>query len=260
MISLRSLALILVVLAPVSLHAEEAPALPDGKELLQKMNDAMGCDALAKTKNMQIQGTFSMPAQKIEGKLELKGAPPDMQLLSMEMPGLGALLGGYDGTNAWSSNPVEGPRILEGDVAASAAFDASYLGECDLSRYPEITTTEKTEFDGRAAYAISVVPTVGNPRTFFIDAENSMPLGSKRVEKTPMGDIPVTITNRGFKQFEGVTVPGSTQQEMMGMVQVMTFDSVKFNVEPAPDFSLPAEVKALLEDSKTSDVKDGTAE
>ena len=81
----------------------------------------------------------------------------------------------------------------------------------------------------------------------YFTVESGLMIGRDAVQKTPMGDIPVTSTISEYKEFAGTMIPTRTADSMMGMQQIVTIDDVSF--EPVADdvFALPAAVAALVE-------------
>ncbi len=230
--------------------AEEQPAaaLPDARRLLARFTELCGYEKLRETKNQYLAGTFSMPEQGMNAKMEAWTAVPNLIRVKITIDGIGETEEGFDGTNAWSVDPVQGPVIKDGEVAAQSAFDAEYFALIDSERFTEAKTLELVEFDGTSAYKVHLQPRVGSAITAWYAVESGLELAQETVHKTPMGEIPGTIRMFDYKDFNGMKFPTRMEQTMMGMKQIITIDSLTFDLDPAPDFSVPQAVQELLDD------------
>ncbi len=230
--------------------AEAAPAadLPDARALLKKYVEVGGYEKLRETKNQAMVGTFAVPAQGLEAAMKGWAAAPNLILVSVNIPGMGEAIEGFDGTRGWSVDPVSGPNLKDGDLAAQAAFDADYFDVLDPTRFVEATTLAREDFHGTAAYKVRLKPRVGAEMTAWYGVESGLELGQETVQPTPMGDIPVATRNLEYREFNGMQFPTRMEQTMMGMTQVISIDSIEFDVDPAPDFAPPQAVQELLEE------------
>jgi hypothetical protein len=71
-------------------------------------------------------------------------------------------------------------------------------------------------------------------------------VGSKSVQATPMGDIPVATIYSEYKKFGDFMVPTKTTQSMMGQQQVMTISSVEIGTGAGATIVMPPEIQALV--------------
>jgi hypothetical protein len=107
-------------------------------------------------------------------------------------------------------------------------------------------TLEKTTFDGREVYKVSLIKKEGGEDFDFYDAKTGLKAGSITTRKTPQGELTFTSTIVEYKKFGPVLVPTSIKQAMTGMEAMITFTNFEFDsVDPAV-FAIPAEVKALI--------------
>jgi len=114
------LTVVLSALAAVSVSAQTpAPsatsaALPPAVTLMAKYSAAIGGPAILKAHQITTKGGMMMAAAGINATFEMvQLAPNKMQMLTT-IPGVGNIQLGYDGTTAWSMDPMQGPRILSG--------------------------------------------------------------------------------------------------------------------------------------------------
>src|SRR5688572_33411000 len=92
-----------------------AQQLPAAKDLHDKHVKAMGgTDVIKRHTMLHLTGNFEIPAQGLSGTLEIWGVAPDKMLSIQDIPGVGTIRSGYDGTVAWSINPMSGASLLTG--------------------------------------------------------------------------------------------------------------------------------------------------
>jgi len=235
--------------APAAMGQE---ALPSAKDLYARYVDALGGpDAILQHKSAHMTGTFSAPAQGIDGTIEIFSAAPMMMRVNLEIPGIGAVRSGSDGTTFWTINPAVGPMIMEGTMLDQARQQADFYAQLHPEQYVDSSTTvERTDFEGRPCYKVRVVTKWDEEYFELYDAETGLQAGSIRTQETPMGGIEATTVYGDYRQFGGVMLPTTVTQRMMGMEQIMTTDAVDWDDVDPTVFALPDEIKTLLEAQK----------
>jgi hypothetical protein len=58
--------------------------------------------------------------------------------------------------------------------------------------------------------------------------------------------VPVTTFVRDYKTFNGLQLPTSLVQSLLGFEQIMTIASYQFNTVKEDVFALPPQIKALI--------------
>jgi hypothetical protein len=225
--------------------AEGTPGLPAAADLLDRAQEASGGDALKKQKNRVQKGTFSIPAQSLTGTFTSWHAPPNKFLNVIEMAMLGEIKQGYDGTTAWSMDPMQGPRLLQGDELEQLLMTADF--DSDLkSLLSEVETVGRESFEGSDTWKVRMVLPTGRELHGYFDPESGHMVGMTMSAATPMGEVPVTVVMKDHAEVgSGMTLPKTTVTRMLGMEQVLTIDEVRTDVEDLPSFSPPPQVQAL---------------
>ena len=102
-----------------------AQALPDAKELIAKYNKAVGGDVWKSHKSAKMKATLEVPTQGLKADIEAMNIfATKNYMMKTDLPGMGQMLVGYDGTTGWARDPVAGARVLSGQEAAQAAEEA----------------------------------------------------------------------------------------------------------------------------------------
>jgi|SRR5690606_17111424 len=225
-----------------------AEALPTGDEIVARHVAAIGGrEAYKAVESVHARGRLEIPAQGIVAAFELMTARPARMLYRVNVPGVGRIENGYDGTTGWSVNPISGPEVLTGRQLLESAEDAWFDGPLhEPSRVRDLTTLERTTFDGRPAYKVQVRFNSGNEQIEYFDAETGLQIGSEASRATPQGIVPTVNVLRDYRKFGNLLQATTFIQRAMGFEQVVTLTSCEYDVVPESAFALPPAVAALL--------------
>jgi hypothetical protein len=228
--------------------AAASSALPAPQELIARHVKAVGGrEAVLAYSSRRATGTMSVPASGMEGTLEVFMAKPNKSLMRINLPGVGAMEEGFDGTHGWSINPVTGPSLLQGKQLEDRREESEFGSELTLEKnYTAMKTVEKTDFDGRPCYKVVATRKVGGEDTIYFDVETGLRAGSVATRETPMGPITATTFETGYKQFGKVKYPTRLRISTMGIEQVMTLNTIEHDTVDPNTFALPAPIKALI--------------
>ena len=223
--------------------------LPAARSIIDRHVKAVGGrDAILSHTSQHATGTFSVPAQGLTGSVEIFGAAnPNRTALRVQVPGLGEIASGYDGSHGWSISPLLGPMLQVGKELEQAKFDADFYGDLrDPKRYRSMKTVEKTTFDNRPCYKVSLVREDGSEDFDFYDASTGLRAGSMNTRETPMGSVKTTSIEGDYKKFGNLLLATTVVQQIMGIEQKITLASIEFDKVPSSAFDLPAPIKALI--------------
>lgn len=235
---------IALLLLPAFAGAQD---MPSARSLLDKHIAASGGRAaLERARESVTTGTLSMPAAGLTGTMTTTAAPNRMHT-RVEIPGLGEMLSGFDGTVAWNLNPIQGARILDGEEK-QAIVDATREGATfrDSTVVASMKTTGKETIEGVACWQVEVVWKSGRTSRDCYAEDTGLLHASSATTESPMGSMTVTSLMLEYKEFDGVRLPTRMVQKAAGQEVTMTIEDVKIGSIPASAFEPPAEVKALI--------------
>lgn len=249
-VRVRALAVALTMIAAAPLSAQApAAALPPAKELIAKFVAATNATAaLASHSSVRSKGRFEIAAAGVSGDLEITQARPNKTMLRIDLPGMGQLEEGFDGTTAWSLNPMQGPRIKTGKELDTVREESSF--GMSTRQGPNVTsaeTVEKTEMNGEACYKVKIVWKSGRETFDCYSVASGLLVASVGKQETPMGTVEVTNLLSDYKELGGQKVATRLTQQVMGQEQVIHINTVDYDVADAATFEVPAAIKALAE-------------
>jgi hypothetical protein len=239
--------------APPTPSSSSPPAkaeaeLPSARSIIDRHIKAIGGrDAVMSHTSQHATGTFSVPAQGLVGTIEIFGAAnPNRAALKVNVPGLGDIASGFDGSHGWSLSPLLGPMLQVGKELEQAKFDSDFYGDLrDPKRYRSMKTVEKTTFDKRDCYKVSLVRD-GLEDFDFYDVGTGLRAGSTNTRETPMGSVKTTSIEADYKKFGNLLLATTVVQQIMGVEQKITLATVEFDKVPPTAFDLPEPIKALI--------------
>jgi hypothetical protein len=229
-------------------EAKPAAQLPSARSILDRHVTAIGGrQAVLSHKSVHVKGTLSMPSAGISGTLEVLGAAPNKSLLRVSLSGVGEVIEGFDGVHGWGVSPMTGPTLLEGKQLEDKRFDAEFHSELRPdSRYVAMKTVEQTEFDGRQCYKVQLVRKNGSEEVEFYDVETGLKAGGISSRETAMGTMTATAAMKDYKKFGNLLQATTLHQKVGPVEQVITVESLEYDVVPASAFDPPAAIKALI--------------
>lgn len=223
-------------------------ALPSAEAVVARHIAAIGGrEAVLAHTSTRVVGTLAVPSSGVTGSFEAFGAKPDKVFMKMTLGGIGDSLEGFDGRVAWTTSPLTGPMLVQGKEFEQKKFDADYYGELrPAERYKSMKTLEKTTWEGRPSYKVSLTRHDGSEEIEYYDVETGFRTGKVVTrEMMMMGAVPVTSVESDYRKFGDVLHAATVKQTAMGAQIIMTITSVEYDkVDPAV-FELPPAIKAL---------------
>jgi hypothetical protein len=228
--------------------------LPEAGTIIARYIEAVGGkDALLKTVSRHIRGTFSIPAQGMEGSLEMFRSIPNKLLIRVNIPSMGEMAQGFNGQVGFTSNPMQGASLLEGNQLKQIGETADFYTELHRAeKFTSMETVELTEFQGKPCYRVKLVTKTGREYAEFFDQQTGLLAGDVGEQEIPGGTAEQITVYSDYKRFGDLLLPTRTATRIMTFEQVMTFESVEFNTVDETVYELPEEVKALLKPTPSS--------
>jgi hypothetical protein len=234
---------------PQPAAATATSSLPAARAIIDRYVQAIGGrEAVARHNTIHYVGTFEMPAMGAKGDLSVVQAAPNKMAVTMNMPGMGIVMTGYDGTVGWSVNAMQGPRVLEGkelEQLRDEAGPSAMLRSSDRIRSAE--TVELTSMGGQPCYKVKITYHSGREGFDCYSPETGLPVGMIQRQESPMGSMEITTLVSDWKEFGGLKVPTKLRAQMMGQEMVQTIERVEFDrPEDVKAVEVPDQVKPLV--------------
>ncbi len=243
-----------LVLAPLA-QAADTPAakLPAARSLIDAHIAAVGgAEAVAKSGDGTTKVKMAIVENGMTLDLTLYGRGGDRASI-MAIPGAGDFRNGYAGGVAWSMDPMNGPRLLEGKEREQLVEQSdSRIAARDASVIASATTVALSDSEGRPCYRVEIKWTSGRETADCYGTTDGMLLSTESVIASPMGEVKQVSHMSDYKSFGAVKMPSTIKGKAAGMTQLITL----LSYDPAPPaaevFALPAAIEALVKKSSAA--------
>lgn len=224
-----------------------AQALPDAKSLMDKHNAAIGGrGGLEKYGSVHMTATMNIAAMGMDAQMEIFRAKPNKLVQKIVIGPVGEMVTGYDGKIGWSTNPMAGATLMEGDMLKQIQVQADFFSNLqDPAVYSTAQTVEIADFEGRKCYKVKVVRD-GRDGFEFFSVETGLLAGFTGTQPSQQGPVQATSVISEYMDVGGIKFPKRIEQRAGPTSATITFSAIEFDkVDPAV-FDPPAAVKALI--------------
>jgi hypothetical protein len=222
---LRAAAIVLPMLAASQVAGAQ---LPTAQAIITKYVAAINGSAIMNAKSIVTKGGMSMPSAGINGTVQMTQAGTNQMQMITNIPGMGDIQAGYDGNIAWAADPMQGPRILSGKEMEQIRDESDRRTTIrDPQLFTSMTTVADTTMNGEKCYEVKLVWKSGRETFDCYSAASGLLVGSRSVQTTSMGAVPVITLFNDYKKFGDVMAATTTTMEMMGQQQILTITSIE---------------------------------
>lgn len=217
-----------MVLPMLAVSQVATAQLPTAQAVITKYVAAINGTAIVNAKSIVTKGAMSMPSAGINGTVTMTQAGLNQMQMVTTIAGMGDIQAGYDGTIAWSADPMQGPRILTGKEMEQIRDEADRRTTVrDPQLFTSMTTVADTTMNGEKCYEVKFVWKTGRETFDCYSQSTGLLVASRGVQTTSMGDVPVVTLFNDYKKFGDVMAATKTTMEMMGQQQILTISSIE---------------------------------
>lgn len=195
---------------------------------------------------MKSTTTMEAPAMGMTATINAAAARPNLLLVETEIAGLGVIRQGSDGSTVWTSDPMQGPRILTG-MEAQTIIESSALA--NILRTPDQFSAMELagtyDAGGDATTCVKFTWKSGRESTDCFSDATGLLARTVTKQVSAMGEVEVEALIKDYRNVNGLMIPHRVESNMMGMAMTIITTSMEFGPQPASLFELPAEIKAL---------------
>jgi len=154
----------------------------------------------------------------------------DKALTIMEMAGLGRIREGSNGKVAWTEDPVQGIRYLEGAEAEQARIAASWNADMHAADlFVKLESATEPGPDGTNLECIVATPKLGAPLRSCYDPRTHLQVSQSGVHAGPQGDMPFRAMIREWRDVSGVKIPFESNTQLGPITTVDRVTAVTFD-------------------------------
>ncbi|MEM7311563.1 MAG: hypothetical protein AAF497_00285 [Planctomycetota bacterium] len=237
---------------------KETPAvatkeLPSGDKVLDDFIEATGGkEAMKSIKSVRSTGTMKIPTLGLTGPMSVLQKSPGKFKTVIEIVGIGEIVQTVNKDKAWSIDPTQGARLLDGEELESALKEADFQSSLNRQKYyKKIECVDRVDLDGKPAWKVELTKKSGKVETSYYDVNSKLLVMTESVTPTPLGDIDVKANMLDYKKIGKFLTPTKVVVEVppqLGGSRVIEITKVEYNkdIEDA-EFDMPEEVQELVE-------------
>jgi hypothetical protein len=203
-------------------------------EILAKYHQTIGTAVVKEWKTLIMTGKTT--AQGMEFPVTIYMKRPEKIRVEVQIQG-NKMLQVFDGLAGWSIAPWSGssdPQDMTPDEVKGMKEQADFEGA--LFNWKEkghkVELIGKEDMDGTQVYKIKVVRADENIETYFIDAENFVPLKIVSVTKIQGNDTESEAYPGNYKEVNGAMMPFTIENKYKGQtVSHVVIDTYEINKE-----------------------------
>ena len=209
-----------------------AVKMPTVQEILAKYVQAIGGRAnYEKIKSRSMKGSVEIPAAGIKGTFENYAAAPDKSVNKATLTGVGEIIEGFDGTNAWSINPIQGNRDKQSEELMQTKLTNNFYRDINLDKlYAKMELKGIEKLGDKDVYVIVGTPENLPSETFYFDAKSGLLLRQDSTIISPEGKVPTKTFFEDMREVDGVKIPFVIRSALPQFEIVVTVTEVKNNV------------------------------
>jgi hypothetical protein len=151
-------------------------------------------------------------------------------LTIMEMTGLGRVREGTNGKVAWTEDPLQGIRYLEGQEEEQTRIGSSWNADMHAAElFAKLEAATEPGPNGVTLECVIATPKLGKPLRSCYDARTHLQVSQSGVRASPQGDMPFRATLGGWREVGGVKIPFERNTQLgpittVDRVLTVTFD------------------------------------
>lgn len=242
---IKKLAVIIMVLAVAPMVSVSAEDLPQPQMIINKYIKATGGEAAHKAiKNRTMKGAMSIVAMGMSGTMVVTVEGKNSSSV-MTLDGFGEFLSGVKEGVAWSSNPMAGDSIMEGDEAAGALRGLDLAEWVNWEKHYASAETVAEEAVGDAtAWKVTFTTEGGDTTAHWFDKDSGLIIQS---DGPGMGGPATTILSDYRDIGNGVLMAHSNEMETANGAVEITWESIEVNSTiDASTFDVPDSIASLM--------------
>ena len=172
-----------------------------------------GRAAIEKFTSRASLGTIEIPAMNLTGAVMIHEKAPNKTMQAVIISG-NVFRQAFDGKTAWSDDPADGTRVLNGVELAEARRDADFFHSLHLHEiYSSISYAGTDTIGDRRVYVLTgITPDEPSPDKMYFDAEKGLVLRVVSHRHTADGEADLRVDFDDYRDVDGIQLPFTIRQ------------------------------------------------
>jgi hypothetical protein len=207
-----------------------------------------GRDAVLAATSSRTLGRMEIPAAGMSGEIEVLIAGPGDMIQRSSIAGFGESTSGMTGGRAWSVDPMQGARLVDGAEAEQMQHSADpSVALRDARHFTSREVMGERDIDGERCIEVRFVWQSGREMVDCFSIESGLIVASRSTIDSPMGSVEATTRVKEYRDFGGIRTPTLMLQDIGPFQQRITIESVEYGTVTRADVAPPAQIRTLLD-------------
>lgn len=217
---------------PAAKLGDAPSALPSAKAVIDKYIAAIGGrDALKDRRSRYQTGTIELSPMGLKGTVESFSRSDDRSLTKLNIDGVGEILEGYDGTTAWTVNPIQGSRVKEGKELLQTKRNSTFRRELDIDKiYSSLRVRGIEKVGDRDTYVVVASSESLPDDIMYFDTETGLMLRSDGIAITPEGEQAITSFLEDYRDVDGIKTAHKVRAKTPAFEIITLVTGIKYGV------------------------------
>jgi hypothetical protein len=236
------------------LKSEDVPTPQELFDTFEQLSVKEGLEAV-ELLNIHTVGTVEMALMPDPFSIDSWVIHDKGSLTTIEIPGVGTIVEGYNLKYAWTLDPTSGDRLKSEAELKSAVKD---FNRTFVKNYSELYEDAKVvgldEIEEKEVWKVRAVDAVDKtPTTLFFSKETSLLAGEHRTVPQGKGSLKIKVYYDEYTWVDDMYMPMKMTIKTMGIKQLFTFNSVTINTAETPDIVIPESIKVFIPEAVEDD-------
>jgi hypothetical protein len=222
--------------------AEPVPPLRSAEAILADYAQAVGGrDAWKKLRTLHAKRSVALVGQGASGSEEHWATADGKNRSDLTFTDVASIRQGFDGRIAWSEEPINGLRKLQGAELEEARINGAWNAEPNLaSLYTKVTSVAPPKDSEPGLECVEMQKKVGKPTVLCFDGKTHLRAQQTGVQPSPAGETPYKIVFADWREVSGIKTWFSEKMTAGPMTIDAHMISLTFNEKiPAGKFRMP---------------------
>jgi hypothetical protein len=226
-----------------------AAQTPTVDEVVNRYIDAIGGrEAVLAGAVSRTVGKIAIPAAGMTGDVEVLVAGPRDMVQRSSIAGFGESQTGLTDGRAWSIDPMQGARLVEGPEAEQMVHTADPTVALRAAHH--FATREvvgERDVEGETCIEVRFVWTSGREMVDCFSVESGLLISSHSTIEGPMGSMQITTRALEYREFGSILMPTVLLQDLGPFQQRVEIELVEYGNVTKADVAPPAAIRTLLD-------------
>jgi len=229
--------------------ADASPTATTAEQVLARYVEVTGgAEKYKQIKGMLQEAEMNLEVAGINGKMTMAYGGDGKFLVEVDLGGIANEKSGISDDTGWSMSTMMGNRIITGKELEQLKLQLDMRQYYEPAAiYSKMELIGQEDVKGEKCHVLKLTTKGGDVKQEYFSVDSGLKLKTKQTADTAMGEIPVEIHYKDYKELDGMTHAMKMIQMLPNNMEMeIVTTKIQLNPKFAEDkFELPAEIRRL---------------